>query len=965
MIVVDVPVPAERRVWNAFRRDVHELVRSSFEATGLPWDDGLVRDAGDPMLVLVPAHVSKVVVAETWVATLADLLRQHNATRDEGDRIGIRVAIHAGEVRHGALGDTGLELVTAYRLADSTALKAAARTSPHGLVVIVSDWFFDEVIRHTTLIGDFRRVQVQVKAFAANAWVRVVGRPGPEPAEPGARTDFAVVYEARDAEWAESIAALLTGAGYSAELEARFLRTPPTGGVPATFDHVDRLIVVVSPNLPERAASALSRWRDRTTAVEIASGGPVTSFPHRVSVVGTDLSGAGASLLRALGLPGFNPIVHNSAVRHGTVFSSGPVLQAGRDLVISYRGPDAPNLAIVHAVPDELFAEELASSLRPLAAERALGWITTRAVSEANLDLEGHADPRVRDADLILVVISRDLLAVQYGASREFRAVVNRSVLNRAAVVMPVVYRPAAWEEQFGFLPPLPTGGLPVVDWPRRDDALLSVVEGVRFACEQLRGGPPKPTGAGRAPVRRRLSEVFTETGVPTVTFVEPDEFDEFRERLRQPGLGIVLEGPSGIGKTTMLRRAMDLDPDLAGMTVLSARDPRHLDDIAELPERHEGLVAVDDFQRLRPEVQARLADHLKLLADRGSADERLVLVGIPGTTRSLVSVGRDLATRIRVFRLGTALEALVVRLIEQGEEALNIEFDRKADISRAAAGSLLTAQMLCWQIALTAGVRHTEPTRRVVRTELAHARSKVTERLKLKYHDVVLDFITRDRADEAVCVDLLLELAAARDGILRLDGRSAELFEGHHDDHLFHDPRSRRLVVDDPQFLFYLRQLRRDELLDLAGKRLPAPRDQVFVCYSHRDTRWLQRLQVHLRPLELDLWSDRRIELGDRWQREITKALARAKAALVLVSADSLASDYINSVELPALLAAAETDGCRIVPVLVGPSMFHRTPALSRFQGVPAAGTLDELPAPEAERVLAELAGALAELFT
>ncbi|MEU6152778.1 toll/interleukin-1 receptor domain-containing protein [Actinosynnema sp. NPDC047251] len=122
--------------------------------------------------------------------------------------------------------------------------------------------------------------------------------------------------------------------------------------------------------------------------------------------------------------------------------------------------------------------------------------------------------------------------------------------------------------------------------------------------------------------------------------------------------------------------------------------------------------------------------------------------------------------------------------------------------------------------------------------------------------------------------------------------------------------------MVNDPQFLFYLRQLHRDDLLDLAGKRLPVPRDQVFVCYSHHDADWLRRVLVHLAPLErdgvVDVWSDRRIRVGDQWRVEIIKAPARARAALVLISADSLASEFINSTELPALPAAAEEGGCR-----------------------------------------------------
>ena len=110
------------------------------------------------------------------------------------------------------------------------------------------------------------------------------------------------------------------------------------------------------------------------------------------------------------------------------------------------------------------------------------------------------------------------------------------------------------------------------------------------------------------------------------------------------------------------------------------------------------------------------------------------------------------------------------------------------------------------------------------------------------------------------------------------------------------------RLIADDPQFIFYTRQLNRDELLEAAGKRLPLPRDQVFLCYSHHDASWLDRLQVHLKPLEreglVDLWSDRRIEIGDPWRKEIEAALARARVALLLVSGDFIASDFIQEVE-------------------------------------------------------------------
>jgi flagellar biosynthesis GTPase FlhF len=53
------------------------------------------------------------------------------------------------------------------------------------------------------------------------------------------------------------------------------------------------------------------------------------------------------------------------------------------------------------------------------------------------------------------------------------------------------------------------------------------------------------------------LEEVFTLSGIPTVTFVEPSRFQEIKVSLRTPGRCMVIEGPSGIGKTTTVTKAI------------------------------------------------------------------------------------------------------------------------------------------------------------------------------------------------------------------------------------------------------------------------------------------------------------------------------------------------------------------------------------------------------------------------
>jgi hypothetical protein len=93
------------------------------------------------------------------------------------------------------------------------------------------------------------------------------------------------------------------------------------------------------------------------------------------------------------------------------------------------------------------------------------------------------------------------------------------------------------------------------------------------------------------------------------------------------------------------------------------------------------------------------------------------------------------------------------------------------------------------------------------------------------------------------------------------------------------------------------------------------------------------------LKPLErehrVEIWDDTRIKPGSRWKEEIGQALAATNVAVLLVSADFIASDFIARDELPQLLRAAEKDGVIILPVIISPSRFEKTPSLSQFQAV------------------------------
>ena len=114
--------------------------------------------------------------------------------------------------------------------------------------------------------------------------------------------------------------------------------------------------------------------------------------------------------------------------------------------------------------------------------------------------------------------------------------------------------------------------------------------------------------------------------------------------------------------------------------------------------------------------------------------------------------------------------------------------------------------------------------------------------------------------------------------------------------------------------------------------------RKQAFISYSHADKEYVDRLRLHLKPLEdkydFEIWNDDKIKVGDKWKEEIRENLEKSTVVVLVISADFLASDFVMKYEYPEALKMAQAQGTKIVVVIASPCLFDEF-EISEFQAV------------------------------
>jgi len=390
---------------------------------------------------------------------------------------------------------------------------------------------------------------------------------------------------------------------------------------------------------------------------------------------------------------------------------------------------------------------------------------------------------------------------------------------------------------------------------------------------------------AEETPPLKRLEDVFKTSGIPTYTFVRPLEYAGLLVALRTPGRGVVIEGPSGIGKTTSVTRALEELGLAERVSKLSARRGADVELIRELPTMGDiGTVLIDDFHKLDDSAKLAIADHMKLLADEENPRSKIVILGINNAGASLVRFAADLNNRLEVIPFESNPPEKVDELLDRGEEALNISLNVRNEIVDAAHGSFYVAQMLAHQVCIDSGILNEQRERRATAVSFEATRGKVHERLARTFMERTKRFArgTRFRREgRAPYLNLLHLLAMSEEWSLPIDralmmkpelsGSITQIVEkGYLEELIAKDPElqavlhfdagARQLTVEDPQYIYFLRNISWPQFASEVGfLSLEFPsRYDVALSFAGGDRAVAEALFEALVERELEVFYDR-----------------------------------------------------------------------------------------------------------
>jgi hypothetical protein len=345
--------------------------------------------------------------------------------------------------------------------------------------------------------------------------------------------------------------------------------------------------------------------------------------------------------------------------------------------------------------------------------------------------------------------------------------------------------------------------------------------------------------------VQYPIEEVFRTEGVPEFTFVKPPNYNEILVDVRNEGKPTVIEGQSGTGKTTVAKKIIEQAFPHGGFDYLSARTAGDIPKIIAIAEgKLQGKWIIDDFHRLDTSIQSQIANLIKVAAENfdPSVHPKLVLIGINKVGSTLIYLVHDIAKRCGIHRIHPGDQDTIFRMIERGEEKLNVILDDKKAIFDETKGDYWLTQLTCQGICLKHNVLETQTVVSSLKYKKETVRSRIVARLENSYKEPVKEFCRGKRfrptndpyfrllrligSQESSIVDLN-ELANAHPDVKGSinnikERRIAIVLESKPicERYFYYNSDTKTFAIEDPAFFYYLQHLDWEELRKACGFR-------------------------------------------------------------------------------------------------------------------------------------------------
>ncbi len=408
------------------------------------------------------------------------------------------------------------------------------------------------------------------------------------------------------------------------------------------------------------------------------------------------------------------------------------------------------------------------------------------------------------------------------------------------------------------------------------------------------------------------LEEVFVTEGVPEYTFVKPPNYNEVLVDIRRAGKPVIIEGQSGSGKTCTARKILDQLADRLKYEYLSVRHSPDIEKIIYVANnRPEGTYVMDDFHRLSPDIQEKLADMAKIAAEQGESSTlpKLVFIGINQVGASLIQMVPDIAKRCGIHRIEPGNKETITTLITKGCDLLNIEPIKSEAIFNESEGDYWLSQHLCQAICTMNDILETLDERRAITVDFGALRPSVVSRLNAAYYTCTKEFCRgkRFRPSNDPYYRLLKAIAEQDSSIVDLNmlANSVEEARGSINNikerrlsvlldtkpvcaqHFYYNMETKYFAIEDPALFYFLKHLDWEKLrADCGFKHDIKDTEYDFALSFAGENRELARsIAEQLETLDTRVFFDEYFEtnfLGKTWTKEFKHIFAEASRLVI-----------------------------------------------------------------------------------